>query len=92
MVEEFERDIEAFTQEDAREFYLVGAGLKEELELAPIYERYAHLFTLDAVKRTLDQAIDKRTRYIAEFLTLGYLENKVKSLTEEITNLDLSEA
>ncbi|MFQ6000989.1 MAG: hypothetical protein ACE5LG_04905 [Anaerolineae bacterium] len=86
MVEEFERDIEAFTQEETREFYLVGAGLKKELELAPIYERYAHLFSLDAVKRTLDQAIDKRRRYIAEFLTLGYLENKVKSLTEEITN------
>jgi len=86
MVEEFERDIEAFTEEETREFYLVGAGLKEELELAPIYERYAHLFSLDGVKRTLDQAMDKRTRYIAEFLTLGYLENKVKSLTEEITN------
>jgi len=86
MVEEFERDVEAFTQEETREFYLVGAGLKEELELAPIYERYAHLFTLDAVKGTLDQAMDKRTRYTAEFLTLGYLENKVKSLTEEITN------
>ncbi len=86
MVEEFERDIEAFTQEETREVYLVWAGLKEELELAPIYERYAHLFTLDGVKRTLDQAIDKRTRYIAEFLTLGYLENKVKDLSEEITN------
>ena len=86
MVEEFERDIEAFAQEETREIYLVGAGLKEELELAPIYERYAHLFTLDAGKRSLDQAMDKRTRYIAEFLTLGYLENKVKGLTEEITN------
>lgn len=86
MVEEFEGDIEAFTQEETRELYLVGAGLKEELELAPIYERYAHLFSLDGVKRTLDQARDKRTRHIAEFLTLGYLENKVKSLTEEITN------
>ncbi len=86
MVEEFERDIEAFIQEETREVYLVGAGLKEELELTPIYERYAHLFTLDAVKRILDQARDKRTRYIAEFLTLGCLENKVKSLTEEIIN------
>ncbi|MCJ7667504.1 MAG: hypothetical protein MUP04_04340, partial [Anaerolineae bacterium] len=86
MVEEFERDIDAFTQEETREFYLVGAGLKEELELAPIYERYAHLFTLDGVKQALDQAMEKRKRYIAEFLTLGYLENKVKSLTEEITN------
>lgn len=86
MVEEFERDIEAFIQEETREVYLVGAGLKEALELAPIYERYAHLFSLDGVKRTLDEAIDKRRRYIAEFLTLGYLENKVKSLTEEITN------
>lgn len=86
MVEEFERDIDAFTQEETREFYLVGAGLKEELELAPIYGRYAHLFTLDGVKQALDQAMEKRKRYIAEFLTLGYLENKVKSLTEEITN------
>lgn len=86
MVEEFERDIEAFAQEETREVYLVWAGLKEELELAPIYERHAHLFSLDAVKRTLDRAMGKRTRYIAEFLTLGYLENKVKSLTEEITN------
>lgn len=86
MVEEFERDIEAFAQEETREVYLVLAGLKEELELVPIYERYAHLFALDSVKGSLKQVVDKRAKYIAEFLTLGYLENKVKGLTEEITN------
>ena len=83
MVEEFERDIDAFTQEETREFYLVGAGLKEELELAPIYERYAHLFTLDGVKQALDQAM----AWWEYFMLLFSLLSKGKVLPEAFTRM-----
>jgi len=86
IIEEFEKEAETFHQEVYREYYLVEAGLKEELNITPIYERYAHLFTEEVVKEMLGMAQDRRGRYLAEFATLEYLENLVKGLTEKISN------
>ncbi len=89
MGQEFEREAEAFHEEIERELYLVGAGWKGEMALAPIYQRYAHLFTLDAARRSLEGTKDKEGRYVAEFVTLNWLENEAKNLTEEIVNFTL---
>lgn len=46
----FAERAEAFYSELMREQYQVGAGLKPELDLAPIYEKYADLFAEPAVR------------------------------------------
>jgi hypothetical protein len=88
-VHQFEKQAEAFREEMVREYYQALAGLKEELEIAPIYERYADLFAEDTVRALLGQRQDKQGRYLAELATMGYLEQKVKDLTEAITNFIL---
>lgn len=40
----FSERSEAFVTDLYRESYMVGAGLKEQLEVAAIYQRYADLF------------------------------------------------
>ncbi len=86
LMEEFENEAEAFHQELHREYYLAESGLKEQLNITPIYERYAHLFGEDVVRELLGLAQDRRGRYLAEFATIGYLENLVKGLTEKVSN------
>ena len=87
--EQFEKRAEAFREEMVREYYQAMAGLKEQLEIAPIYERYADLFAVDTVRALLGQRQDKRGRYLAELATMGYLEQRVKDLTEAIANFIL---
>jgi hypothetical protein len=83
---DFEQDAEAFHQELHREYYLAEAGLKNELDITPIYDRWAHLFTEEAARRWLGAARDREGRYVAEWVTLEYLENLVKGLTERVSN------
>lgn len=86
MIEDFEQQAEAFHQELYREYYLAEAGLKEQLSITPIYERYALLFGADVVRELLTLTNDRRGRYLAEWVTLEYLENLVKGVTEDISN------
>jgi hypothetical protein len=88
-INQFEKRAEAFQEEINREYYQALAGLKEQLEIAAIYERYADLFAEDTVRALLGQRRDKQGRYLAELATMGYLEQKVKDLTEAITNFIL---
>jgi hypothetical protein len=86
IIEQFEKEAESFHQELYREYYLAEAGLKEQLDITPIYDRYAHLFGEPTVKELLGMAQDRQGTYLAEFGTLEYLENLVKELTEKISN------
>ena len=88
-INQFEKRAEAFREEMIREYYQALAGLKEQLEIGPIHERYADLFAKDTVQVLLRQRPDKRGRYLAELATMGYLEQQVKDLTEAITNFIL---
>ena len=85
---------EKFLIEMEREFYLVGAGRKEQLEIAAIFRSYPGLFSLQAVQAWLAEqpgATDTSSaRYLAAFAADGYLEDAVKTLSEEITNRELS--
>jgi hypothetical protein len=65
-VNPFEKRAEAFREEMNREYYQALAGLKEQLEIAPIYERYADLFAEDTVQALLGQRQDKQGRPGAE--------------------------
>jgi len=92
--EQFIERAEAFLTEIEREFYLVGSGRKERLEIAPIFARYSDLFT----RQTVEARLEERTRatdpvaarYLATFAADGYLEEAVKALSEEITNHELA--
>jgi hypothetical protein len=75
------------------EIYLHFAGLKDEFEVARIYERFADLTTLDAC-RSLQSAVEadgsaapvELWRFAAE----GYLGDLTRDLTEEIARQEAS--
>lgn len=90
MQERYERDAEAFVSAITREYYLADAGHKEQLEIAPLYEQYGWLFERDTVRGLLANRTDGRSLHLAEFGAENYLDNTVKSLTEEITNAMLA--
>ncbi|MBE3597270.1 MAG: hypothetical protein IMX02_00140 [Limnochordaceae bacterium] len=84
-------DVETFLGETTEEYYQNGAGLKPELQLSPIYERFAHLFdvaTVERVRKALQQPNDaerqRRWRYLLDFLVAGYLEGAVKEMVDAL--------
>ena len=86
MQERYELEAEAFLEGINREYYLTGAGLKETLAIAPLYERYGWLFSREAIGPLLDRRHEQRGRFLAEFAVQGYLDDSVKALSEERTN------
>jgi hypothetical protein len=90
-IADYQKQAEDFWTEEIRELYQVEAGLKEQLDLTPLYLRYNTLFTADRVKDLLAQASSStQARYLAEFAALRYLSNSVKELDEEITQASLA--
>jgi hypothetical protein len=74
------------------EYYLHFAGLKDEFELSPIYERFSDLTTLDACRR-LAAAAGPGSRGAVElwrFGCEGYVGDKTRADAEEIAGLEAS--
>jgi hypothetical protein len=86
MNQDFEQQAEAFHQILHREYYLAEAGLKEQLNIIPIYECYSHLFEEQLVRGLISSTHGRQERYLTEWATLEYLENLVKGHTEYISN------
>ncbi len=92
-------DLEAYREEAERfvsaldeEFYLHFAGRKDELELAPVYERHGDLATLDACER-LRAAAEDGSRGAVElwrFACERRLEAVARAEIEEIARLEAS--
>ncbi len=87
------REAEEFLRESREEWYLAGAGLKEEIRLAEIYARHPGLFrreAVDAAAAALDGAEGARWRLceLWGFLALGFIREGTKDLTEEATNFE----
>lgn len=71
------------------EYYLHYAGLKETLDLAPIYERHAELTELEtaqAVGATVDG--DRRRRELWRFVSEGYLGGITREFAEREARLE----
>jgi hypothetical protein len=86
--EEADRFIAALDEE----YYLHFAGLKEEFELTPIYERYADLATLAAC-RSLGEAAEGGERGATElwrFACEGYMGDLTRTESEELARLEAS--
>jgi oligoendopeptidase F len=84
-LEKLRQDVEAFQGAINEEFYQNYAGIKDDLSSAPIYDKYAHLFSLEAIDAT-EKACEEHptgedarwTKYLRAFSMLGYIDNAVK--------------
>jgi len=90
-------DLDAYRDEADRfiaaldeEYYLHFAGIKESFELAPIYERYSDLTTLDACERLGAAAAeqDGGVRELWRFACEGYLGDLTTAEEEEIAQTE----
>lgn len=97
MLDHYRRDFAEFHSACAREQYLFHSGQKKTLEIAPIYERYAHLFDLDVIaglKRELGETPEHfatervSLRRLLAFSVEQFLESSVKQLTEVISQYE----
>ena len=84
-------DADRFIAELDEESYLHYAGLKETLELAPIYERHERLTRLDTAL-ALGTSVDgnRRRRELWKFACTGYLGNFVSEEAERVAELEAS--
>ncbi len=89
----YQQGIEAFLSELEEEQYRNGAGLKDDLELAPIYARHAALFdrvVVDALRERVaagDEDPD-RFRALLAFATDGFLQQAVAPLTDAVATAE----
>jgi hypothetical protein len=86
-----DREAESFSSETTREYYLNRAGLKDDLSLAPIFERHARLFERETVDRALAAGDDPRAPHLREFVVDGFMEQAAKELTEQIAARETSD-
>jgi len=81
-------------KEATDEYYQNWAGLKEELNISQIFQKYNRLFTPDnmaAVKRTREASSGeeyRRFNYLYGSLVGTYLERQVAELTDKATTLE----
>lgn len=94
MLDNYRREYVGFYTQWMREHYLYLSGQKCELDLAPIYERYNHLFTRESVaqlKRDLNAQPEhfeterNAIRRLLVFAVEQFLESSANELTQEIS-------
>ena len=88
-LEAYREDADRFIAELDEEFYLHYAGLKETLDLAPIYERHAGLTELEQVK-AIGLAVDGGSRVLElwRFGCEGYFGDLTRDLAERLAELE----
>jgi hypothetical protein len=79
----YRRRLEDMTAETMEEFYRQSAGLKPTLEIAPIYERYQDLSTLEQVQALAESRAPGELRRFACEALIG---DGCKQLTEQAAN------
>ncbi len=86
LLDEFDCEAEAFNTALEREYYLNYSGQKEDLVLAPIFEKHARLFSRETIELLgRGPRGDPRHAGLREFVVGGHLENAARALTEEIS-------
>jgi oligoendopeptidase F len=90
-------DVENFSTEREREFFLNWAGLKEEMNISAIYKKYKHLFTKALILEVKEKRKhakgeeERKLRYLQEFFVSGYLETVVKELSDKAETMQSKE-
>jgi hypothetical protein len=88
-LDKIRRDVENFSSDVNKEYYLNWGGLKDELDISAVYEKYKHLFTkplILEVKSKREQASgedERKLRYLQAFFLDAYLGMTVKELTDK---------
>ena len=88
-LDNYREDADRFIAELDEEYYLHFAGLKDRLELEPIYERHRDLTTLEwtqALGASVDS--DRRIRELWRFACEGHLGNLTKEHSEKAAALE----
>jgi len=97
MLDDYRRDFAEFHTASAREHYLFHSGQKKVLEIAPIYERYSHLFDSEAIDNLAREISNTSDHFETQRVSIGrllafateqFLEDSVKQLTEEISRYE----
>ncbi|HWQ29189.1 MAG TPA: hypothetical protein VNN12_09220, partial [Dehalococcoidia bacterium] len=92
LLDRIEAEAEAFASELSREYYLNYAGLKDSLEIAPIYARHATLFSRDTVDALVTaNENDPRLPELRWFVVEGYLDQAAKEVTERIAQRETAD-
>ena len=69
-----DQQADTFSSATTREYYLNSAGLKDDLALAPIFERHADLFRRETVDQVLGlESDDPRSSHLRQFVAEVYL-------------------
>ena len=95
-LERYRGAAERFGEELSREYYLHLAGHKAELEIEPLYERYAELFRREQVAELRELAAagegeeGRRLRYLLHFAFDGLLGNETRSEEAALAGLEAS--
>jgi len=90
-------DVENFVTEKEREWFLNFAGLKEEMNISAIYQKYGHLFTKPLILEVKEKRKhakgeeERKLRYLQEFFVSGYLEMVVKELSDKTATMESKE-
>jgi len=90
-------DVENFSADKEREWFLNWAGLKEEMNLSAIYQKYAHLFSKPLILEVKEKRKhakgeeERKLRYLQEFFVSGYLEMVVKELSDRAETVQSKE-
>ena len=88
MLDAYREEADRFVAALDEEVYLHFAGLKDEFEIARIYERYADLTTLVACKRLEVAAGGDAGTELWRFACEGYLGDLTREETETIARLE----
>jgi hypothetical protein len=98
MLDQYRRDFTEFNVACGREHYLFLSGQTNTLAIAPIYERYAHLFDRGLVE-DLKRQLNEPDRFEVENISINrlfafaaeqFLEDSVKELSVEISQYEAS--
>jgi len=88
-LEKIRIEVENFCSNINKEWYLNWAGLKDELNISAVYEKYKHLFNKELIleiKNRRKQASgedERKLRYLQAFFLEYYLDMMVKELTDK---------
>jgi hypothetical protein len=90
-IDTYAAEAESFVTAIDREYYLHFAGIKEEYEIAPIYERHAGLFERGVVEQLREGLAaaepgdgERRRRYLLQLAVEGFIGEQTKAATTEL--------
>lgn len=88
------RDVDNFCSEMEREWYLNWAGIKEEMNLSAIYDKYENLFSKELIlvvkekRKHAKGEEERKLRYLQQFFVSEYLGMIVKELSEKAETME----